>query len=162
MPRTAEKINPKAIRALKSKAAKYDTRDGTVPGLMVVTTPTDRKVWMLEYQRNGKRTRISLQLLADAPDWTITQVKKAQAKAWKQALELRDKLTDKSFDNTTVNDEAAGELRASDTLRLSGEYTRRLTRRFDATIEAGLHSVDNADPDYTYDRNWFAVFLSYD
>ena len=98
MPRTASKLTPKAIRDLKPRAKKYDTRDGTVPGLMVVTAPTGRKVWMLEYLRNGKRTRIGFQRLADAKAWTITRVKKEQEKAWAQALELRNKLTDKSFD----------------------------------------------------------------
>ena len=53
---------------------------------------------MLEYLRNGKRTRISFQRLADAKGWTITRVKKEQEKAWAQALELRNKLTDKTFD----------------------------------------------------------------
>ena len=59
MPRTAQKLTPKAIRDLKPQAKKHDTRDGTVPGLMVVTAPSGRKTWMLEYLRNGKRTRIS-------------------------------------------------------------------------------------------------------
>ena len=98
MPRTASKLAPKAIRDLKPKVTKYDTRDGSIPGLMVVTLPSGRKTWMLEYLRNGKRTRMSLQRLADAKGWTVTRVKKEQEKAWAQALELRNKLVDKSFD----------------------------------------------------------------
>ena len=96
----------------------------------------------------------------DYSSWTARALSRFRISS-RDRLRLYASLSDREYDNSTVNSEVNGELRSSETLRLRAAYMRKLTRRFDVTVEAGLHSVDNPNPLYEYDRNSLGAWISY-
>lgn len=77
-------------------------------------------------------------------------------------LRMNISFRDRDYDRSTINDEADGELRSSETLRVSAGYTRSVAKRFAVTIEAGVQSVDNRNPIYAYDRQFYGFWIAYD
>ena len=76
-------------------------------------------------------------------------------------LSLYGSLQDIDYDNATVLNEVAGEIRSSDRTRFRGRYERVLSSRIDLYVEAGTESEGNEDPVFAYDRTWTAVGLKF-
>jgi len=146
-----------------------DTTGTSVPGTLreYVYTGFDAKLRLRP--ENRWRWTFALQTLDREDTWAgYYDYTSWTARVWtrfrissRDRLILSTSLSDREYDNSTVNSELNGELRSSETLRLRAAFTRKLTRRFDVTVEAGLRSVDNPNALYEYDRDSLGVWIGY-
>jgi integrase len=77
-PRVRIDLEPRAIAALKPKAAVYETADARVVGLRIVVQPSSFKSWAVRYVRDGRTRKLTL---GPFPRITLKQARKLAANA---------------------------------------------------------------------------------